>query len=76
MDYSDWKDDQRHRDWYGEGYFNFSLGKIGGRDLSLGPIKDVGIVLESMPGRQARYASICRACSWPWTYRAPPSSIP
>ncbi|MDP5291162.1 nucleoside-binding protein [Oceanimonas sp. CHS3-5] len=45
VDYSDWKDDQRQRDWYGEGYFNFSLGKISGRELSFGPVKDVGIVL-------------------------------
>ncbi|WP_346352011.1 nucleoside-binding protein [Oceanimonas sp. AH20CE76] len=45
IDYSDWKDSQRRRDWYGEGYFNFSLGKISGRDLSLGPVKDIGLVM-------------------------------
>lgn len=31
-------------DMYGEWYSNFSLGKITGKDLSFGPVKDVGFV--------------------------------
>ncbi|WP_088330545.1 nucleoside-binding protein [Lacimicrobium sp. SS2-24] len=33
------------RDWYGEWYSNFSLGKITGNTVGAGPIKDVGIIL-------------------------------
>ena len=32
------------KDLYGEWYSNFSLGAITGKDLSFGPIKDIGIV--------------------------------
>lgn len=32
-------------DYYGEYYGNLSLGKITGVDLSIGPIKDVGVLM-------------------------------
>jgi len=33
------------RDFYAEWYSHFSLGKISGRDLSLGPVRDIGLLL-------------------------------
>jgi nucleoside-specific outer membrane channel protein Tsx len=40
-------------DWYGEFYANFSLGKLSGRDLSIGVLRDVGVVLGINMGADA-----------------------
>ncbi len=33
------------KDWYGEWYTNFSLGKIRGKAVATGPLKDIGFVM-------------------------------
>lgn len=54
----DYLDDDRNdgfndKDFYGELYCNFSLGKITGNDLSVGPWKDFGVVLGVNAGADA-----------------------
>ena len=43
VDLSDQRDDGNY-DAYAEIYLNFSLGKITGKDLALGPVRDFGII--------------------------------
>lgn len=47
VDYLDDDNDDNfnNRDFYGEAYFNFSLGKMFNSDLSYGPLKDIGLIL-------------------------------
>ena len=41
----DLNDGFNDKDWYGEWYTNFSIGKMRGKDISMGPIKDIGILM-------------------------------
>lgn len=41
----DHEDGFNDKDYYGEFYSNFSLSKITGADLQVGPLKDVGVIL-------------------------------
>jgi len=47
------KDGFNDHDFYGELYVNFSLGKISGKDLGFGPIKDIGLLAGLNAGADA-----------------------
>lgn len=60
------KDGFNDRDYYGELYANFSLGKITGKPVGFGPVKDIGLIAGINKGGDAKVLKYLPGVRFSW----------